>query len=313
MSIWQNREIKKLVNEKFQISLLEGNTPLEKLKLENNLNIFLKREDRNPTGSWKDRGVAFKVSKLKEKNSKEAVISSSGNAAISFIKYAELYTDLKLHIVVSESSINPKKLEILKHLTDGTKHEIHLSQFAKTKRAQLAAKGIENLSSSTDSDVLKGYYSLGFELATQIKKSKVPAIFAPCSSGAAVVGMVQGLSMRLEISEIPKIFVCQTSQVHPVVNELYNNIESEDKNLADSITDRSMLRLPQIIKIIQETNGDAFSISNTELIKLDTELNSNLKESLSYTSLLSIAGLLQAKEKYPNTDFSNSICIASGR
>lgn len=313
MSIWSHREIKKEIDITNQLTLHEGDTPFESLKLENNIKLILKREDRNPTGSWKDRGVAFKISSLKEKYIKEGVLSSSGNAAISFLKYADLYPEFKLHIIISENSINPQKLEILKRLVANTHHEIHQNIFAKKERAKLASKGIANLSSSTDSEILKGYWSLGFELAKFIKKNKVPAIFTQASSGAAVVGMVQGLSMRLEMNQIPKIFVCQTSATHPLVSVLYKDIKSEDKNLADSITDKSMLRIPQVIKIIQETNGDTFSITNTELINLDTELNPNLKESLSYTSQLSIAGLLQAKEKYSDLDFEGSICIASGR
>jgi threonine synthase len=77
------------------ITLHEGNTPL--IKADNlskeiapnlNLQIYLKYEGLNPTGSFKDRGMTMAISKAKE-NGKEAVIcASTGNTSASAAAYA---------------------------------------------------------------------------------------------------------------------------------------------------------------------------------------------------------------------------------
>ncbi len=77
------------------ITLHEGNTPL--VKADNlskeiapnlNLQIYLKYEGLNPTGSFKDRGMTMAISKAKE-NGKEAVIcASTGNTSASAAAYA---------------------------------------------------------------------------------------------------------------------------------------------------------------------------------------------------------------------------------
>ncbi len=86
------------VNEKTPIiTLYEGNTPLikavnieHKLKKEYNvkLNIYLKYEGDNPTGSFKDRGMTVAISKAKENNAKAVICASTGNTSASAAAYS---------------------------------------------------------------------------------------------------------------------------------------------------------------------------------------------------------------------------------
>jgi len=59
MGVWRFKELLPVKNEKFMITLGEGNTPLLKCKnLEKLLglrNLYIKDESRNPTWSYKDR------------------------------------------------------------------------------------------------------------------------------------------------------------------------------------------------------------------------------------------------------------------
>lgn len=303
MSIWQYREIKAFGKDFTNLSLGEASTPLQTLK-HNQTQIYIKREDKNPTGSFKDRASAFKISKLSTQKVKHAVISSSGNAAISYLNYAKLYPDLALDIIVSDKNTNPDKLDMIKSLVNNTHHQLHQAKQAKKLRAQIiASKKAESLSSAFNDDILVGYWSLGFEIAELINKEikSQATLFMPVSSGAGLVGLMQGLSMRLKSeSWLPQVHVCQTSSVHPVVDTKTLN----EQSLADSITDKSCLRLPQIRKIISETNGGSFAITNDELNKAKS-----LVSELSYTSLLSIAGM----QKHLQTSATDvAICIATG-
>jgi len=86
------------VNEKTPIiTLYEGNTPLikavnieHKLKKEYDvkLNIYLKYEGDNPTGSFKDRGMTVAISKAKENNAKAVICASTGNTSASAAAYS---------------------------------------------------------------------------------------------------------------------------------------------------------------------------------------------------------------------------------
>ena len=75
------------------ISLGEGNTPL--IKLENiprligkNVEIYVKYEGLNPTGSFKDRGMTMAVTKAVEEGSKAIICASTGNTSAAAAAYA---------------------------------------------------------------------------------------------------------------------------------------------------------------------------------------------------------------------------------
>ena len=312
--IWKHKEIRKSINleEPYLLTLNEGDTPIDRINL-GNLKLIVKREDKNPTGSWKDRGTAYKITEMKAKRVKNGVLSSSGNAAISFLEYSRLYPQLKLSILVSKN-INQEKLSIIKKLIEGTKHELLITDQPRKLSVEVSAKQkIPNLRASFDDEIVKGYWSLGFEIFSLVKNQnnmKSVAIFVPSSSGTALVGLVNGLFIKVEEEyKMPRIFVCQTEKVHPFVEE--NNNETEESSLADAIIDSIGTRKPQISKIMNITNGKAYAISNLELVNAKKFIESKRINGLSYTSLLSIAGFLRAQEE--GEKFKEVICIASGR
>lgn len=75
------------------ISLGEGNTPLIRLHnipdtLDKNVDIYVKYEGLNPTGSFKDRGMTMAVTKAVEAGSKAIICASTGNTSASAAAYA---------------------------------------------------------------------------------------------------------------------------------------------------------------------------------------------------------------------------------
>lgn len=75
------------------ISLGEGNTPLLKLNnipgvLGKNVEIYVKYEGLNPTGSFKDRGMTMAVTKAVEEGSKAIICASTGNTSAAAAAYA---------------------------------------------------------------------------------------------------------------------------------------------------------------------------------------------------------------------------------
>ncbi len=92
MNQWKYFDLLPPKNEVNIVSLGEGATPLIKAnRLAEVLGIkelYLKDETRNPTASFKDRGMSVAVSVAKEFGFKRAVTASSGNAAAALAAYA---------------------------------------------------------------------------------------------------------------------------------------------------------------------------------------------------------------------------------
>jgi len=96
------------------ISIGEGNTPL--IKLENipaltgkNVDIYVKYEGLNPTGSFKDRGMTMAVTKAVEEGSKAIICASTGNTSASAAAYAAR-AGIKAFVLIPEGKIALGKL-----------------------------------------------------------------------------------------------------------------------------------------------------------------------------------------------------------
>jgi len=75
------------------ISLGEGNTPLIRLGniprlLDREIDLYVKYEGLNPTGSFKDRGMTMAVTKAVEEGSRAIICASTGNTSASAAAYA---------------------------------------------------------------------------------------------------------------------------------------------------------------------------------------------------------------------------------
>lgn len=73
------------------ISLGEGNTPMilsERLSERTGLQVYLKYEGMNPTGSFKDRGMTVAITKALAGGAKAVVCASTGNTSASAAAYS---------------------------------------------------------------------------------------------------------------------------------------------------------------------------------------------------------------------------------
>jgi threonine synthase len=94
------------------VTLLEGGTPLlhaDRLSDELNLDVWLKIEGANPTGSFKDRGMTMAISKAVESGVKVVVCASTGNTSASAAAYAAR-AGLTCGVVIPQGQIALGKL-----------------------------------------------------------------------------------------------------------------------------------------------------------------------------------------------------------
>ncbi len=95
------------------VTLLECNTPLvpsEDLSRRTGLNVYLKYEGLNPTGSFKDRGMTMAITMAKEKNAKVVMCASTGNTSASAAAYAAKSGTMECVVIIPEGNIALGKL-----------------------------------------------------------------------------------------------------------------------------------------------------------------------------------------------------------
>jgi threonine synthase len=94
------------------VSLYEGSTPLvhaDSLSSELGMDIWLKLESMNPTGSFKDRGMTVAVSRALAQGATVVVCASTGNTAASAAAYAAR-AGLNAEIILPQGAVALGKL-----------------------------------------------------------------------------------------------------------------------------------------------------------------------------------------------------------
>jgi threonine synthase len=94
------------------VTLSEGSTPLilaERLSEKAGVEVWLKVEGANPTGSFKDRGMTCAVSAAVREGAKAVICASTGNTAASAAAYSAK-AGLKGAVIVPEGKIATGKL-----------------------------------------------------------------------------------------------------------------------------------------------------------------------------------------------------------
>lgn len=252
---------------------------------------YLKREDKNPTGSAKDRAIQAQVDHLIKRNFNSATISSTGNAAISAAHYCQKHK-IHLHIFVSPQ-VNQQKLNLLQSFSFSTIHQTQkpISQsirFSKENSAYL-------LRQSTDPIAIKAYSQIGQEINIQLPQ--VSSIFIPVGSGATFLGISQIVNPKINIYAIQ-------SAANPTLAKYYNqNYTTETTNITDALTVKTLPLRQQLLTALKQTNSQALAIQNYDILQAQKEL----KKHNIYTSnegALALAGFYNAKKiSLPTGDY----------
>ena len=263
-------------------------------------NLYFKCEYENPTGSVKDRSIIYQVSQLKQKKIKNAVISSSGNAAISAAKYCQ-HAHIALTVFVSPH-ICSAKLEVLKKMSctivSSLKPISNAVKFAQEHNAY-------NMRQSKDELAPIGYGIIAHEIYCQLPI--VDAVFIPVSSGTSFVGIARGFR---KLGKLPALHAVQTEAIHPVAEKFDTEFHKKEKSLADGIVARFTPRNEEIVAWINISNGSGWVISDEEAARAHTWLEEH-NIHCSYEGALTLAALWKAKKK--GSVYENPVCLLTGK
>ncbi len=156
-----------------KISRGEGNTPLIKannLSANLGVEIFLKNEGSNPTGSFMDRGSAVYVSFLKEKHINKIKLFTTGNFGCSVTAYAT-HAGMECEILAHEKTNHFKLLQM-----------IWLG--AKVEMTNNPSPIEKNFITQADPFFIEGLKTQMFEIFEQFRYSLPDYITIPVGSGS---------------------------------------------------------------------------------------------------------------------------------
>lgn len=272
------------VNEENIISLGEGGTPLYKLnnmgkKLEL-VNLYLKDEGLNPTGTFKARGASVGISKVKELGISEICMPTAGNAGGAWASYAAK-AKIKAHIYMPKDAPDLAKKE--SYLAGA---EVKLIDGLISDAGSMSSKasnkyGWFDVATLKEPYRIEGKKTMGFEIAEQMNWEIPDWVIYPAGGGVGLIGIWKAI---LELEELgwtngkrPKMVAVQADGCAPIVRA-YNAGEKESVFWENAQTIAGGIRVPKalgdflVLDAIYKSGGCAIAVSDDDIVDAMKEM-----------------------------------------
>lgn len=302
------------------ITLRESATPLIKSrKLGRNMGVelSLKIEGKNPTGSFKDRGTAVEISVAREKGAKAIILASTGNMAASCACYAAA-AGIPCFILVPEG-VPPGKLSQV--LAFGG----HIVQVKGTYNdaADLAYKIAVEMGFYLAGDYafrLEGAKTAAFEVIDQMLFQVPDYLVVPIGCGTNIGGYYKGFMdyYRLGlIDRLPRIIGVQATGAQAVVNsfnEKRNDIQilPSISTLASAIAVANPIDGLKALEAINSTNGYAVAVTDNEILAAQHRMAKEEGIFAESSAAATVAGLQKLIDQGKIDAHKKVLCILTG-
>jgi threonine synthase len=277
-SLWRYHEFLPLEDERHRVSLGEGFTPMveaSRLAAELRLKkLWIKDEARNPTGSFKDRGLSVAISLANELGIKKVAIPSAGNAGGSLAAYAAR-AGIEAHVFMPKDTPRANIFEVERYgarlrLVDGL-----ISDCGRLVAEHKEAEGWFEVSTLKEPYRVEGKKTLGIEIAEQLNWQLPDVIVFPTGGGTGLIGMWKAFKELEKIGWIdsrrPRMVSVQAENCAPIVRA-YHQGKERTEPWPNAQTVASGLRVPEavadflMLNVIRESHGTAVSVSDREMI-----------------------------------------------
>jgi threonine synthase len=278
--MWRWRELMPVRDASHVVSTGEGGTPtLAAPRLGARLGapgLLVKDEGRNPTGTFKARGLAAAVSRAVELGVSGFVIPTAGNAGGALAAYAAR-TGLPAHVFMPTDAPPANQLEVKAagahlHLVQG------LISDAGRECAKMAAEtGLFDVSTLKEPYRLEGKKTMGYEIALDFGWTLPDVILYPTGGGTGLIGIWKAIDEMQRLGwigpERPRMVCVQAEGCAPMAAAFQDGRE-RCEFFTGAQTQAAGLRVPKpladrlILRTLRESNGTAVAIPDGEMFEM---------------------------------------------
>ncbi|HZU30406.1 MAG TPA: threonine synthase [Candidatus Angelobacter sp.] len=257
------------------VTLGEGFTPM--LPSRENLNVYIKDEGLNPTGSFKARGLCAAVTMAKQYGLKKLAVPSAGNAASALAAYCAA-AGIEAYIFMPKDVPLANLVECKAYGANVTLVDGLISDCARLVNERKQAEGWFEIATLKEPFRVEGKKTMGYEVAEQLNWELPDAIFYPTGGGVGMIGMWKAFDEMEQLgwlksgSKRPRMVAVQAAGCAPVVKAW-----NEHKNVAEvwqnAHTSAAGLRVPKpyadyiVLDIIKQSNGTAIAVSDDQIMQ----------------------------------------------
>lgn len=256
------------INDKTpEVSLHEGNTPLlylPTLSKEWGIELYVKLEGLNPTGSFKDRGMVMAVAKAKEEGSSAIICASTGNTSASAAAYAAR-AGMKCIVIIPNGKIAYGKLaQAIMYGANIISIEGNFDHALQMVRRISETEPI-TLVNSVNPYRIEGQKTAAFEICEQL--GRAPEVLAiPVGNAGNITAYWKGFKEynSLKDYDLPKMHGFQAEGAAPIVKN--RKIENPE-TIATAIRIGNPASWSQAVEAISQSKGEIDSVSDEEILQ----------------------------------------------
>lgn len=282
-----------------RITLKEGDTPLlkaraieeEMAKLGAALEVYLKFEGANPTGSFKDRGMVVAIAKAVEEGARAVICASTGNTSASAAAYAAL-TGVRCVVLIPAGNIAMGKLA--QALVYGAQVVAINGNFddALSLVRQIACRRPIALVNSINPYRIEGQKTAAFEICDVLGDAP-DYLVIPVGNAGNITAYWKGFKEYRSAgnaTKLPKMLGFQAEGAAPIVR---GHVIPEPKTIATAINIGNPASWKSAVAARDESGGLIEAVSDEEIMEAYKLVASREGVFAEAASCASVAGLLK--------------------
>jgi threonine synthase len=283
-TMWRYREWLPLGPHETPVTLGEGATPLLRVPRIGERHgfddLWVKDEGKNPTGSFKARGIAAAVTRAVLAGCTRFVVPTAGNAGVALAAYAGR-AGVAARVYAPASTPSTILSQIREFGAELAVIEGHIGDCGRAARAYAAESGATDVSTLREPYRIEGKKTLGLELAEQLGWSLPDVIVYPTGGGTGLIGMWKAFGELIAggwVDEArPRMYAVQADTCAPVVRA-FGQGAGQCIPWADPRTVAAGLRVPAplgdrlILSVLRDSHGGAVAVSDQDLVACAREL-----------------------------------------
>lgn len=320
-NIWKYKEFLP-VNAENRVSLDEGGTPFckcEKIGDELGIDLYVKVEGSNPTGSFKDRGMSVGTTKAVDLGVDMVGCASTGNTSASLSAYAAR-AGLKCAVVLPSGKVALGKLaQAMFHGAKVFSIDGNFDDALETI-TELALEGELYLLNSINPYRLEGQKTIGFELVQDLGWESPDRVILPVGNAGNISAIWKGISEFREagyMKDVPRMTGIQAENSAPIANAVKAGVDEvtpveNPDTIATAIRIGAPVSSIKAMRAIKESDGTAETVTDDEILDAQMYLARTEGIGVEPASAASIAGLKKLVENGEIDKGERVVCIVTG-
>ena len=297
------------------VTLCEGNTPLIQAsrlakRICPHVDLYLKVEGVNPTGSFKDRGMTLAVSKALEKRARAVMCASTGNTSASAAAYGGR-AGLPVYVLVPAGKVALGKLaQAMAHGAIVIQIEGNFDQALSIVKDLCANEEFE-LVNSLNPFRLEGQKTAAMEVCDQL--GRAPSYhYLPVGNAGNISAYWKGYKEYRtagQIAQCPKMMGFQAQGAAPIVR---GHVIEQPQTVATAICIGNPASWKLAVQAVEESSGAIQMVTDEEILEAYQALAKEEGVFCEPASAASVAGLTKCSQAGLLPEGATVVCTLTG-